>query len=142
MLATVVDKMAEDGGVDATSAENFLKVLQDWSQNLPAELRQRLSMDNELDSGSSSREVMVGNIHTAGTYYFSIILVTRHFLIQHIMPQLRGHRTKQPETDNQAGIGKVAELSDVCVHAATFMAQMCYEAMENEIFLGNMCIIK
>lgn len=36
----------------------------------------------------------------------------------------------------------VAELSRACVGAATLLAQMCQEAIDAGVFLGNMCIIK
>lgn len=91
---------------------------------------------------------MIANVHVAGTYYFGIILVTRQFLIQHVMPQLHGHASKAKEghrQNNQKGNKRadaVAELSRSCIGAATYMAQMCREAVDAGVFMGNMCIIK
>lgn len=81
---------------------------------------------------------MIANIHVAGTYYFGIILVTRQFLIQHTMPQLRGRTTKAKDIDSP----NLAPLSRACIGAAIYMARMCREAVDAHIFLGNMIIIK
>lgn len=37
---------------------------------------------------------------------------------------------------------KDAELTKACTDAATYMAQMCWEAFEGGMLLGNMCILK
>lgn len=91
---------------------------------------------------------MIANVHVAGTYYFGIILVTRQFLIQHIVPQLRGQSARR-KTSHGLGDGlggdeseTIAELSRACIEAATYMAQMCREAVDANVLLGNMCIIK
>lgn len=149
ILETVVGKFADDGALDSASAERFLQLLQEWSQILPVSLRQRPKKgDNLVQDDPEYRQKMIANVHVAGTYYFGIILVTRQFLIQHIMPQLRGHATKLKEGHgNHAHPASsegdsVAELSRACTGAAIYMAQMCREAVDAGVFLGNMCIIK
>lgn len=149
ILETVVNKVIEDGPLNSPSAEHFLQLLSEWSQALPVSLRQRPRREESSQNMEANyRERMIANIHVAGTYYFGIILVTRSFLIQHIMPQLGGGGPKSTEgpyqsentgTDPQNG---VAELSRACIGAAIYMAQMCREAVEAGVFLGNMCIIK
>lgn len=94
------------------------------------------------------REKMIANVHVAGTYYFGIILVTRQFLIQHIMPKLHGNppKTKEGQHRNASRgtneANAVADLSRSCIGAATYMAQMYREAIDAGVFMGNMCIIK
>lgn len=132
VLESIVQKLAETDKLDMNSAENFLQIWREWSQALPVQLReppQKLCERNY-------REAMIGNIHVACTYYFGIILVSRQFLIQHVTRQLRGRGHCEIEA------GKVAELSGVCIDAATYMAQMCCDAAESGILLGNMCIMK
>lgn len=91
---------------------------------------------------------MIANVHVAGTYYFGIILVTRQFLIQNVMPQLHGHASKAKKGQHQnnregyKGADAVADLSRSCIGAAIYMAQMCREAVDAGVFMGNMCIIK
>ncbi|KAL2287150.1 hypothetical protein FJTKL_06150 [Diaporthe vaccinii] len=149
ILETVVGKFADDGVLESSSAEHFLQLLQEWSQVLPVSLRQRPQKgDTPLQDDPGYREKMIANVHVAGTYYFGIILVTRQFLIQHVMPQLHGHASKAKEGQRQnnqlgnKGADAVADLSRSCIGAATYMAQMCWEAVDAGVFMGNMCIIK
>lgn len=149
ILETVVGKFADDGVLDSSSAEHFLQLLQEWSQALPVSLRQRPKKgDKSLLDDPGYREKMIANVHVAGTYYFGIILVTRQFLIQHVMPQLHGHSSKskggqyQNSRKGSEGAGAVADLSRSCIGAATYMAQMCREAVDAGVLMGNMCIIK
>lgn len=144
ILESVVSKFVDDGALKPRSAEHFLQLLGEWSQALPVALRQR---PRKGDADSTDRERMIANVHVAGTYYFGIILVTRQFLIQHIMPQLGGGEPKPAwnEAGTAGGGGDahaVAELSRACIGAATYMAQMCKEALDAGVFLGNMCIVK
>lgn len=149
ILETVVGKVVDDGPLNTTSAQHFLQLLTEWSQALPVSLRQRPRKgDPSQVRDPNYREMMVANVHVAGTYYFGIILVTRSFLIQHIMPQLGGSRFKSKprsrqndEASKETG-SAVAELSRACIGAAVYMAQMCREAVDAGVFLGNMCIIK
>lgn len=148
ILETVVGKFADDRALEPPSAEHFLQLLQEWSQVLPVSLRQR-PQKGDMSPGESPgyREKMIANIHVAGTYYFGIILVTRQFLIQHIMPQLRGHASqfkdgRRPDRQPKKGTDAAAELSRACIGAATYLASTCREAVDAGVLLGNMCIIK
>lgn len=149
ILEIVVGKFVDDGSLNTLSAEHYLQLLREWSQILPAPLRQRPRKgDISRHDDPKHREAMIANIHVAGTYYFGIILITRQFLIQHIMPQLRGNESRQKETRHpsdditDAESKTVPELSRACIEAATYMAQMCCEAVDARVLLGNMCIIK
>ncbi|KAI1840971.1 hypothetical protein JX266_012831 [Neoarthrinium moseri] len=145
VLETIVHKAAHDSNMDADTAENFLQMLREWSQALPPVLRQRSRKDQSTLT-PSHREATIGNIHVACTYYFGVILTTRHFLIQHCMPLLRRRPQQEPgareRSDSTAESSKVSELAHVCIDAAVYMAQMCSEAAESGILLGNMCILK
>lgn len=149
ILETVVSKVVDDGPLDSSSAEHFLQLLSEWSQALPVSLRQRPRKGEASHHANPDyREHMVANVHVAGTYYFGIILVTRSFLIQHIMPQLGGggsssrERARQIDKAAEDAADPVAELSRACIGAAVYMAQTCREAIDADVFLGNMCIIK
>ncbi|KAK9792786.1 putative Zn(2)-C6 fungal-type domain-containing protein [Seiridium cardinale] len=144
VLESIVHKAAQDSNMDAGTAENFLQMLREWSQALPPVLRQR-PRKNSVPLGPTYREASIGNIHVACTYYFGVILTTRHFLIQHTMPLLRKPPQKGgPEDKSHATreSGKVAEMAHVCIEAAVYMAQMCSEAVDVGVLLGNMCILK
>lgn len=141
ILDVAVAKSAE-GAIDVEVAENLVLALQQRSRNFPSVLRK--SDDGET---ATSRRVTIGNVHVSGAYYFSVILVTRHFLIQQIMPQLSEQTQFVP--GNQRGLHnvlpeepKVTQLADACIEAATFMAQMIHQVMEFGQLEGNMCILK
>ena len=149
ILEAVVSKFADDGVLESSSAEHYLQLLQEWSQALPISLRQRPKKgDRSLQDDPGYRGKMTANVHVAGTYYFGIILVTRQFLIQHVMPQLHGHASKAKEGQRHnnpkgdKGAEAVADLSRSCIGAAIYMAQMCRDALDAGVFVGNMCIIK
>lgn len=115
----------------------------EWSEALPKRLRQRPHKGRETGFGSNNREVMIGNVHVACAYYFGVILVTRQFLVQHIIPQLRGNGKGQTfHQGSHEDHSRVIQLSSVCIDAATYMAQMCCDAAEAGVFWGNMCILK
>ncbi|KAH8645467.1 hypothetical protein BX600DRAFT_478165 [Xylariales sp. PMI_506] len=145
VLESIVHQAAQDSNMDAKTAETFLQMLREWSQALPPVLRQRPRRDREA-SNPSFREASIGNIHVACTYYFGMILTTRHFLIQHTMPLL--HRRPQhgaaarERSYVSSEDSKVAEMAHVCIDAAIYMAQMCSEAADSGTLLGNMCILK
>lgn len=163
ILETVVGKFADDGSLTTASAEHYLQLLREWSQVLPPALRQRPRKGDDVrqeeeedgdEGGDDSahhyyRETMIANVHVAGTYYFGIILVTRQFLIQQVVPQLRGGQATRRAHSSRQGMGEedesgrtIGELSRACIEAATYMAQMCREAVDAGVLLGNMCIIK
>lgn len=148
VLEVIVQKLGQDGRLDASTAHEFLQMLQEWAQALPQELRRQPATTFTPDSPAITRETTIGNIHVACTYYFGVILVTRQFLIQHIMPQLQ---IKIPTDSSHPGNGEgshignsedVEELAKLCTDAATYMAQMCCEASKTGYLLGNMCILK
>lgn len=135
VLDTAVKKSAE-GELDVDLAESLVLALQQKSRSFPSVLRR----SNDEDS-SNSRHVIIGNMHVSGAYYFSVILVTRQFLIQHVVPQL-SDGSKPLQHHDMAGKTKVDQLADACIEAATFMAHMCHQVMRSGHLLRNMCILK
>lgn len=141
----IVDKISRDGQLSIANAEDFLEDIRNWSSGLPATLRRGIQRMTTGTQESSGRETTIGNVHVACSYYFTVITTTREFLIQHIMPQVEGKADHAESSWGQhAGqdIKKIAELSAVCVDAAALMAEMCSEALDSGIIMGNMCILK
>ncbi|KAH6637944.1 hypothetical protein C7974DRAFT_390570 [Boeremia exigua] len=134
VLDTAVQKSG-DGELNIDTAESLVLALQQRSRNFPSILRK----SNEEES-TNSRHTIIGNVHVSGAYYFSVILVTRQFLIQHVVPQLS--ETSRSRHHNIAGNAKVDQLADACIEAASFMAHMCHQVMKSGHLLGNMCILK
>ena len=135
VLDTAVKKSAE-GELDVNTAESLVLALQQRSRSFPSILRK-----SKEEASGGSRHTIIGNVHVSGSYYFSVILVTRQFLIQHIVPQL-SDISRPVRHQNIAGKAKVDQLADACIEAATFMAHMCHQVMRSGHLLGNMCILK
>lgn len=149
ILDTIVQKFAISSSLEIEAAESYLQMLREWSQALPDALRS--SPKHHGDNSSPNldpREITIGNIHVACTYYFGVILVTRQFLIMRVMSQLRGRRsgTTAPtgghSRDSTETQDKATQFSNGCVDSAAYMAQLCYEASQNNVLLDNMCILK
>lgn len=144
VLDESVRSSTEDGRVGLVAAEKFLQRLRDWSRALPAELRQRLRQRDDHNYNPSYRESAIGSVHVASVYYFGVILLTRPFLVQRIMPRLRGRSMHSDADAEQHTVysEKEIEFAEVCVEAATYMVQMCSEAIETGLIWGNMRILK
>ncbi|KXH53402.1 hypothetical protein CNYM01_01147 [Colletotrichum nymphaeae SA-01] len=141
----IVDTLTEESELGMIRAQQFLDEIRHWSKDLPTALRQRPKRGTAHSQHSQNREIAIGNIHVACTYYFGIILTTREFLIHHIMPRINKDTSLMDDHDDEGGgedEKSVAELSDACVDAAVFMAEMCADALDSRTIMGNMCILK
>ncbi|KAI3557300.1 hypothetical protein CABS03_11885 [Colletotrichum abscissum] len=141
----IVDTLTEESELGMIRAQQFLDEIRHWSKDLPTALRQRPKRGTAHSHHSQNREIAIGNIHVACTYYFGIILTTREFLIHHIMPRINKDTSLMDDHDDEGGgedEKSVAELSDACVDAAVFMAEMCADALDSRTIMGNMCILK
>ncbi|KXH33283.1 hypothetical protein CSIM01_03197 [Colletotrichum simmondsii] len=141
----IVDTLTEESELGIARAQQFLDEIRRWSKDLPTALRQRPKRGTAHSHHSQNREIGIGNIHVACTYYFGIILTTREFLIHHIMPRINKDTSLMDDHDDEGGgedEKSVAELSDACVDAALFMAEMCADALDSRTIMGNMCILK
>jgi hypothetical protein len=142
-VCAIIDDLQQEfakGGIsDLKAAEDYLQRLRNWSQSVPPELRQFTSA-NAVNTDS---EHVIGAVHISCNYYFAVILVTRPFLISHLMSKLRGSGTATPRqavmsTDSE----KVTKLANACLNSAIFMSQTGFQAMESGYLLGNMCLLK
>lgn len=135
VLNTAVKKSG-DGELDVDTAESLVLALQQRSRDFPSILR-----TSNTEDSTKSRHATIGNVHVSGSYYFSVILVTRQFLVQHVVPQL-SNGSNIPQQYDSLAKGKVDQLANACIEAATFMAHMCHSVMRSGRLLGNMCILK
>lgn len=145
ILESIIQSSNNEDGLSNASAEKYLQMLLEWSQALPAQLRRQPS--SSVQPPPSSRAETIGNIHIACTYYFGVILATRQCLITHMIHHLQAeHRIpgRYPgrSVTESAGGRNLTELTRACTDAATYMAQMCWEASEGGILLRNLCVLK
>ena len=147
ILESIIQSSKDEEGSSNGSAEKYLHLLLEWSQALPPQLRRQSMSSTQLSVVYSTREQIIGNIHLACTYYFGVILATRQCLILYMIRHLRATHRRSARHSRRAIMEspdsqKEAELTKACTNAATYMAQMCWEASEKGILLGNMCILK
>lgn len=107
--------------IDAPAAETLLARLRSWSQDLPPDLRKFTCHDSFALSQSDAR-LIFGNVHVSSVYYFAVILVTRPFLVRHLVSGIRqraGLPTRTPAEPADA------TLAQVCMASAIYMGQLC-----------------
>ncbi|KAK5116839.1 hypothetical protein LTR85_009099 [Meristemomyces frigidus] len=123
--------------IDTVRAEEYLHKLNVWSASLPADLR-KFSRTTPLLQ--SDQELVLGKIHVAGLYYWTVMLVTRPFLF--FTMTLSSKQASIPASYNQQALAEITTMSQVCVSAAIYFAQMCQQALEPGSLLNNMCMLK
>ena len=152
-----------DAALDDLTAEAYLKTLQDWSRGLPEELRKPIRKDSrEGIPDSKHRQQTIGNLHVACGYYYTVMLVTRPFLVATIVPRLQKlyrqpsssvrrsaspqpiRSSPSPDLPRESGDGrrKSQQFAETCTGAATLLIQMCHEAATLGILFDNMCILQ
>ncbi|TGO31215.1 hypothetical protein BPAE_0001g01110 [Botrytis paeoniae] len=144
IIETIVHKFAKSSRVDVQSADTYLQMLREWSQALPSALR---SVPDSAFEGDYC-ETTIGNIHVSCTYYVGIMMVTRQFLISHVMFKLRRNSSSKSKRINEvppispSEREKIVQFSDACVQSAHLMVELSYEAFLGNVLLDNMCILK
>lgn len=135
--------------MDAQTADAFLQRLRKWNDSVPTELRHFASLKDTL--GPADRELFIGATHVACSYYFTIILVTRPFLISHLISQIRKRRKPSLESTITAATAEqqqqqphsaVSDLAQACLDSAIFMSKTGYMSINSSILSNNMCLLK
>ncbi|KAJ5580013.1 uncharacterized protein N7459_005998 [Penicillium hispanicum] len=126
--------------IDVPTAEDLLKKLRRWSQDLPPCLRQ-FSCPSCASMSSVDRQTFLGRIHMSSVYYFSVMLVTRPFLIRYSMAKIRrrsGHNYNINLHPDEAS------LAQVCLSSAAYMGDLARKTglavMTSELPFGNLCL--
>ncbi|KAJ9617811.1 uncharacterized protein PV06_06239 [Exophiala oligosperma] len=129
--------------IDTPTAKRFLERLRSWSANLPLEIR-RFEKAGDEPITPSDQECIIGSIHVSCVYYFAVMLVTRPFLITHLMARLPGAPlpVKEPKEGARVQDSEAVNLAQACIDSAILMAQTCFDALQGGILLQNMCIMK
>ncbi|KAJ9136596.1 putative C6 transcription factor [Pleurostoma richardsiae] len=138
LLEEIVQKLSRGHMMDVSVAETLLDKLREWSTGLPPAVRQF-----SVTGGTSPDwEMLVGNMHVACVYYFAVILVTRPFLIAHLMSSLRSRSTGQTSSMADERAEMVARLAQVCLGSAMYMADTCHRVKMAGYAFGNLCLVK
>lgn len=98
--------------VSVQLVESISRQYRDWTMHLPAGL-QADSLDQKSGSTPTLRQT-IGIAHLKGSYYWSIILLTRPFLIFKVSSKIKG----RAEDEDSAGNSVTMTLSEACIDAA------------------------
>lgn len=99
--------------VSVQLVESISRQYRDWTAQLPAGL-QADSLDQKAGSTSPTLRQTIGIAHLKGAYYWTIILLTRPFLIFKVSSKIKG----RPEDEESAGSSVTMTLSEACIDAA------------------------
>lgn len=125
--------LAEVSRVDST-----LQEIRRRMNTLPRKFRTvKVSDVESLQPDELAR--IIGNIHIAAIYYFSVILITRPYLISTIISKLAAGQTGNSTSNESTSYPQMAEA---CIDAAMFLASMSLNAQKSGLLLANMCILK
>lgn len=145
LIAEISQSLDSENLVELTVAERFLQRLQEWSSRLPSNIRQ-FTKSTDPPLTLQEQEQILGNITVSCVYYFAVIVVTRPFLISHLMEHLPGGGGAAAEGVEGMPTSKdnsdVVDLAQACIDSAIYMAQMCHEALQSGLLLNQMCILK
>ncbi|KIX92967.1 uncharacterized protein Z520_11240 [Fonsecaea multimorphosa CBS 102226] len=99
--------------VSVQLVESISRQYRDWTMQLPAGL-QADSLDQKGGSTAPVLTQTIGIAHLKGSYYWSIILLTRPFLIFKVSSKIKG----RSEDEDSAGNSVTMTLSEACIDAA------------------------
>lgn len=142
LIAEIMQTLDADNTMDLTFADHTLKRLRDWSSSLPNDIK-RFTKESDTPLTVLDQERVIGNIHVACVYYFAVMLVTRPFLISHLMANLPGSTAEIPDTPTTAKEqAEIVNMAEACLDSAVYMAQICHEALQSGLFLNAMPLMK
>lgn len=141
LLDATVQKLSRGRKMDVSTAEGILEQLRRWSQNLSPQLRQ-FAFTDASSLTSADRQRLIANVHVSCVYYFAVMVLTRQFLITHMMGRLRRRTPQKPGTVLSEEAEKVSSLAEVCVSSASYIADICRKMQVGGFAFGNLCYVK
>lgn len=99
--------------VSVQLVESISRQYRDWTMQLPAGL-QADSLDQKSGSTAPTLRQAIGIAHLKGSYYWSIILLTRPFLIFKVSSKIKG----RADDEDSSGNSVTVTLSEACIDAA------------------------
>ncbi len=140
LVNEIVNTMYSPEGASVKTGEHYLALLNQWSQSLPPQIRIK-TMPVSADEGARAR--IVGSLHVSCYYHFAVMLVSRPFLISHLIATTNMQHEHLGNHFGEMGKNQtISEMAQVCVRAAVLMAQACSDVDEAGFMLENMCIVK
>ncbi|KAF4551231.1 Fungal specific transcription factor domain-containing protein 52 [Elsinoe fawcettii] len=141
-LEDIYRNMSEQGTITTDVAEKYLLKLRQWIQSLPEELRETVRGSVAVDTEQNHRELAIGKVHIACSYYFGVVFITRQFLVREVTEELRDQHTTSDEPNTPIAEPTLChKLAQVCIDAAMCNIQTSSKAARAGLLLGNMAIL-
>ena len=143
MVSSIVNDLYGSRHFKAATANRYLQSLQSWLSDLPADVRLSGAPQN-LDV--TTRQQVIGSMHVSAYYYHVVMLVTRPFMISHLIKKLAAHKREavagQPTGLNGTSDGETTMLAHACTNAAIYLAQTVGEIYQWGFLLPRMPLIE
>ena len=139
LVDTIMNDCYESKVMTVGSTEAHLRKLRQWSESLPPQLR--LSSVPETNDGHAQKSFL-GSLQVSCFYYFTIMLVTRPFLIEHLTGDSAATTKSAASTSETQNTQETSDMATACLNAAMYMAQACSDFLKLDLLLENMCLIK
>jgi hypothetical protein len=143
LVSAIVQDLYSSRTIKVNTADAFLNSLREWLSRLPPDVT--LPGAAPIQDHTAIAHVL-GCLHVGAYYYHVVMLVTRPFMISHLVNKLAAHRTKPGEPSfnhrDGANIGEVTALAHACTNAAIYLAQSVSEVHSWGILLPRMPLIE
>ena len=113
ILERIMNEVYTRREVSVQLVESISRQFRDWTSELPAGLETDGLVCKDGQDASSLQQT-IGVTHVKSAYHWSIILLTRPFLIFKVSSRIRGHN----EQDSTQGPSIAQTLSEACIDAA------------------------
>lgn len=143
MVSSIVNDLYGNKSIKAATANRYLESLQKWLVSLPADVR-LASLPHNLDP--TAKEQVLGSLHVSAYYYHVVMLVTRPFMISHLIKKLAAHKRKpsmgQGSGNDWTSDNETTMLAHACTNAAIYLTQISHEVLQSGFLLLKMPLIE
>lgn len=116
--------------------EGISRRLRDWSIRWLPKLKHVIASPPAEGNGTE----VTGACQVLCSYYYSVILVSRPFLMYELHKRLSDSRAGQPTTQSGHSSGK-SKLADACIDAASFMVEPVAELIDKGYLQGHVPLV-
>lgn len=136
IISEILSRMYSSDVLDPQEAHQFLRRLTNWRESLHVDLRRTVYLDVNLSQ--EQRDVNSASINVACFYYYTVMLVSRPYLISSLEC---GERSgSDAETPNSLQPDNA--LPSVGVEAAIYMSETIHDATNARAIFPNACFVK
>lgn len=130
IINNITDTLYDQKKVTTSIVEQFLQDIEQWKRELPRSMQNPPRTEAGTPGSSPLQPGAVASMHISCFYYFSVILVSRPFLMSAL-------------TTSQSNGGVThSQLAAASLDAAMYLSQTCLEGLRFGLLKGNMCIMK